>query len=94
MVCPVSEIISEGNVGLLLALNRFEPGKRFSLCQLCGVLDQVFDTGLHSAFVVTCENRHHRKPEAAFFQTWPGETQNLCKGKSLQRKAATYTPIR
>ncbi len=74
---PISEVISEGNVGLMQALNRFDPEKRLSLRHLRDLVDQGFDTGLRSAFVVACENRHYRKPEEAFLQAALGATQNL-----------------
>ena len=37
---------SEGDIGLMQALNRLEPERRFSLCHLCGVVDR-----LHNHFV-------------------------------------------
>src|SRR5882672_2959051 len=77
MVCRFRKIISEGNIGLMQALNRFDPERGFAL-PLCGVVDQGFDTGLRSAIVVACENRRYRKPEEAFLHAGLGETQDLC----------------
>ena len=73
---PAAEIISEANVGLLLALNRFEPETGLPLCHLRDLVDQGFHTGLHSAFVVACENRHDLKSEEAVFQTALGKEQD------------------
>ncbi len=78
---PVSEIISEGNVGLMQALNRFEPEKGFRFRDLRDVVDPGLHTGLHIAFVVTCENRHDHEPEEAILQTALGKKQDRCAGK-------------
>jgi hypothetical protein len=78
---PIAEIVSEGTVGLMQALNRFEPERGFRFSTYAMWVDQGVDTGLHSAFVVTCKNWHHLKPEEALLQTALGKKQNRCIGK-------------
>ena len=41
MVLPVNEMISEGNVGLMQAVKKFEPEKGFRLSYLCNVVDKA-----------------------------------------------------
>jgi hypothetical protein len=46
---------SEGDIGLMQALNRLEPERRFSLCHLCGVVDRRrshFVNRLHSSLQI------------------------------------------
>jgi DNA-directed RNA polymerase sigma subunit (sigma70/sigma32) len=75
---PLSDIISEGNVGLMQAINRFEPEKGLPLRHLCYLVDQGFDSRLHFAILVTCEDRHHCKPEKAVLQASLGQGQDRC----------------
>ena len=49
---PISEVISEGNVGLMQAVKRFEPDKGLSARDLRHVVDQGRDPGIHPALVV------------------------------------------
>jgi len=64
---PISEVISEGNVGLMQAVKRFEPEKA-SPRHLRHVVDQGGDPGIHLALVVAGEDGHHREPEEAVLQ--------------------------
>ena len=61
---PISEVISEGNVGLFQAVKRFEPDKGFRLAT-DAVVDQGFDPGIHFALLVAGEDGHHPEPEEA-----------------------------
>ena len=49
---PISEVISEGNVGLMQAIKRFEPDKGFRLATYAHMVDQGGDPGIHPALVV------------------------------------------
>src|SRR6266567_5965785 len=59
---PISELISEGNVGLMQAVKRFEPEKGIPARDLCHVVDQGCDPGIHPALVVPGEDGHHSRP--------------------------------
>src|SRR5467141_1203804 len=73
---PISEAISEGNVGLMQAVERFEPEKGFRFAT-CRVVDQGGDPGLHPALVVAGEDGHHGQPEEGVLQPAQGPEQNL-----------------
>ena len=62
---PISEVVSEGNVGLMQAVKRFEPEKGFPSRHLRDVVDQSGDTGIHPSFLVAREDGHHGQPEEA-----------------------------
>jgi len=63
---PISEVISEGNVGLMQAVKRFEPEKGFR-SHLCHVVDQGGDPGIHPA-LVSLVKMAPREPEEALLQ--------------------------
>src|SRR6516164_6665491 len=46
---PISDIVSEGNVGLLRAIHRFEPEKGVPVLDLRRVVDQGVDPSIHLA---------------------------------------------
>src|ERR1700690_434510 len=54
---PISEAISEGNVGLMQAVERFEP--ELPVRHLRRVVDQGGDPGIHPALLVAGEDGHH-----------------------------------
>ena len=66
---PIGEVISEGNVGLMQAVKRFDPGKRLPSRHLRHVVDPCVDPGIHSALLVARENRHDRGAEKAVSST-------------------------
>ena len=70
---PVGELISEGNVGMMQAVKRFDPGPRVPPCHLCHVVDPRRDPGIHPAQLVAGENGHHRGAEEAVLQPAPAE---------------------
>ena len=70
---PISEVISEGNVGLMQAVKRFEPEKGFRLATYA----KGGDPGIHPALVVAGEDGHHRQPEEAVLQPAQGQDQDL-----------------
>jgi RNA polymerase sigma-32 factor len=49
---PIGEVISEGNVGLMQAVKRFEPGQGLPPRDLCDVVDPRVDPGIYPALVV------------------------------------------
>ena len=70
---PISEVISEGNVGLMQAVKKFDPEKRLPLGDLRHVVDQSFHSGICPALMEPCQNGHHRKPETPVFQSAQAE---------------------
>ena len=70
---PIGEVISEGNVGLMQAVKRFEPDKGFRLATYAHVVDQGGDPGIYPALVEPREDGHHGQPEAAVLQPAQGE---------------------
>ena len=49
---PIAEVISEGNVGLMQAVKRFEPDKGFRLATYAMWWIKAADPGIHPALVV------------------------------------------
>ena len=74
---PISEVVSEGNVGLMQAVKRFEPEKGLPPGHLRHVVDQGRHPGIHPALVVAGEDGHHRQPEEAVLQPAQGQEQDF-----------------
>ena len=70
---PLSELISEGNIGLIYAIKRFEPERR-PASNLCNLVDQGRDAGIHLAFMVPGEDGHDYQPEEAVLRTPVGQS--------------------
>ena len=70
---PIGEVISEGNVGLMQAVRRFEPDKGFKLATYAMWWIRASISRVHSSLVVPGEDGHHGEPEEAFFQ--PSQSQ-------------------
>ena len=77
---PIADIISEGNVGLMQAVKRFEPERGYPARDLCDVVDQGFDSGIHPAFMVAGKNGNERCPEEAVLQASQNKSGNLGAG--------------
>ena len=73
---PFGEIISEGNVGLMQAVKRFDPEKGFRSGNLCPVVDPRLDPGIHPQILVAREDRNHGRAEEAFLQSPPAEERD------------------
>ncbi len=84
---PISEVVSEGNVGLMQAVKRFEPDKGFRLATYAMWWIKAVDPGIHPALVVAREDGHHREPEEAVLQPAQGQEQDLraAGGRSAPR---------
>ena len=65
---PIGEIVSEGNVGLMQAVKRFEPDKGFRLATYAMWWIPRFHPRICPALMVACENGHDGEPEEAVFQ--------------------------
>ena len=74
---PIGEVVSEGNVGLMQAVKRFEPDKRLSPRHLCHVVDPRLDSRIYPALLVARENGHDGEPEEAVLQPAQGEEPDL-----------------
>jgi RNA polymerase sigma-32 factor len=70
---PIGEVISEGNVGLMQAVKRFEPDKGFRLATLRHVVDKGGHPGIHPALLEPGKDGDDRQPEAALLQLAQGE---------------------
>ena len=70
---PVGELISEGNVGMMQAVKRFDPGSRLPPLHLRDVVDPRRHPGIHPALLVAGQNGHHRGAEKAVLQPAPPE---------------------
>ena len=70
---PVSELISEGNIGLMQGVKKFEPERGFRARDLCDVVDPRLDPGIHPALVEPGEDGHHRGAEETVLQPAPDE---------------------
>ena len=70
---PISEVISEGNVGLMHAVKRFEPDKGFRLATyaMWWIRAAIQEYVLRSWS--PGQDRHHRRAEAAVLQPAQGE---------------------
>ncbi len=56
---PTSELISEGNIGLMQGVKKFEPDRGIPPRHLCDVVDPRVDPGKYPAVVVPRERWHH-----------------------------------
>ena len=69
---PVGELISEGNVGMMQAVKRFDPDQRLSSGHLRHVVDPCRHPGIHPAQLVAGEDGHHGRAEEACSSTCAG----------------------
>src|SRR5438132_13376026 len=94
---PISELISEGNVGLMQAVKRFEPEKGFRLATyaMWWIKAAIQE---YPALVVVGEDGHHRQSEEAVLQPAQGQEQDFCarRGRPAPRpgQAHRQTPRR
>src|SRR6202790_198828 len=74
---PISEAISEGNVGPDAGGRALRAGEGLSVRHLRRVVDQGGDPGIHPALVVAGEDGHHGQPEEGVLQPPQDPEQNL-----------------
>ncbi len=73
---PVSELISEGNIGLMQGVKKFDPDRGFRLATYAMWWIQCVDAGIYPAQLEPRKNRHHRRAEKAVLQPSPDEEQS------------------
>jgi hypothetical protein len=72
---PIAEVLSEGNLGLMKAVGRFEPEKGFRLATYA--MWAGINSGIRTSLVVARENGNHREPEKAVLQPAQGEERDF-----------------
>ena len=60
---PISEMISEGNIGLISGGQPLRARERLPARHLRRVVDPGFDPGIHFALLVAGEDGHHRETD-------------------------------
>jgi RNA polymerase sigma-32 factor len=68
---PVADLISEGNLGMMHAVKKFEPEKGFRLATYAMWWIKAAIQEYILAVMVTCQNRYHRRAKETVFQSSP-----------------------
>ena len=74
---PISDVISEGNVGLMQAVQRFKPEKGFRFATYAAWWIRAAISGIHPALVVAGAHGHYGEPEEAVLQSAQGQEQDI-----------------
>ena len=74
---PIADIISEGNVGLMQAVKRFEPERGYRLATYAMWWIKASISGIYSAFMVASKNGNQRCPEEAVLQASQNKSGDL-----------------
>ena len=72
---PMNDLIQEASLGLMKAADKFDPGSRRAVFDLCGLVDQGLDPGLCDAQLVDGADGVDLQPEGAVLQPAPGAGQ-------------------
>ena len=66
---PIGEVISEGNVGLMQAVKKFDPEKRVPSINLCNVVDTSCNSGICTALLVSRKNGYNSRTKKNYSLT-------------------------
>ena len=70
---PIADLIAEGNVGLMQAAQKFDPGPRVPLRDLRDVVGSCGNPGTHSALDLDREDGHYGGAKETVLQSAPAE---------------------
>ena len=85
---PIADIVSEGNIGLMQAVRRFDPERGDSSSHLCHVVDQSDNPGICPAVVVASKNFGKLPTEKAFLQIEAIQERHICLGRRRSKARA------
>ena len=63
---PVSEMVSEGNIGLMQAVKKFDPEKGFRISYICNVVDKSFNSRIYIKILEFSKNGYNYSSKKTF----------------------------